>query len=207
MGRRQAQRDAQQPSGWYRWLRSWWPDSNPLRRPCDRAQTVILVGLLITFLILAPALALFAARLAYGAALHSQRAELSARHQVAAVLLANAPAASYSGYGTLQLPEVRARWTGPDGQRRSGVIEAPGHAKAGTKVMIWVDAAGGLSAPPLEADQVTGQETLAAILAPAALGLLLLCAGSVTTHAVNKRRMAGWDEDWRATGPQWSAYR
>jgi len=204
---RQGQRGAQQPTTWHRWLRTWWPDNNPLRRPCDRAQAVILSGLLITFLILAPALALFAARLAYGAALHSQRAELAARHRVAAVLLTSAPAATYSGYGTLQLPEVRASWTGPDGQRRSGVIEAPGHARAGTKVMIWVDSAGGLTTPPLEPAQVTGQETLAAILAPAALGLLLLCAGSVTTHAINRRRMTGWDEDWRATGPQWSAYR
>jgi hypothetical protein len=204
---RQAERGTQQPGIWERWLRSWWPDSNPLRRPCDRAQTVILTGLLITFLILAPALALFAARLAYGAAVHAQRTQLSTRHQVAASLLSNAPAASYSGYGTLQLPEVRAAWTAPDGQRRIGVIEAPGNAKAGTKVMIWVDAAGWLTAPPLEHAQVTGQEALAAILAPAALGLLFLCAGSMTTHAVNRRRMAGWDEDWRATGPQWSASR
>jgi hypothetical protein len=205
--RRQAGRGAEQPSAWQRWLRSWWPDGNPLRRPCDRAQTAILTGLLITFLVLAPALALFAARLAYSAALHAERAELSARHQVPAFLLANAPAASYSGYGTLQLPEVRAAWTAPGGQRRSGVIEAPGNAKAGAKVMIWVDAGGWLTAPPLAHAQVAGQEALAAILAPAALGLLLLCAGSLTTHAVNKRRMAGWDEDWRAAGPQWSAYR
>lgn len=205
--RRQAGRGAERPGAWQRWLRGWWPDSNPLRRPCDRAQTVILTGLLITFLILAPALALFAARLAYSAALHSQRDQLSTRHQVAAVLLANAPAASYSGYGTLQLPEVRATWTSPHGQHRIGVVEAPGKAKAGTKIMVWVDSAGWLTAPPLEHAQVAGQEALAAILAPAALGLVLLCAGSATTHAVNKRRMAGWDEDWRATGPQWSAYR
>jgi hypothetical protein len=204
---RQAERGGQQPSAWERWLRSWWPDSNPLRRPCDRAQTVILTGLLVTFLILAPALALFAARLAYSSALHSQRDQLSTRHQVSAVLLTNAQAASYSGYGTLQLPEVRATWTAPDGQRHSGVIQAPGDAKAGTKVMIWVDAAGWQTAPPLEHAQVTGQEALAAILAPAALGLLLLSVGSVTTHTVNKRRMAAWDKDWRATGPQWSAYR
>jgi hypothetical protein len=205
--RRQAGRGAEQPGAWQRWVRSWWPDSNPLRRPCDRAQAVILTGLLITFLILAPALALFAARLACSAALHSQRAQLSTRHQVPAVLLTNAPAASYSGYGTLQLPEVRATWIAPGGQRRSGVIEAPGNARAGTKVMVWVDSAGWLTAPPLEHAQVTGQEALAAILAPAAFGLLLLCAGSATTHTVNKRRMAGWDEDWRAAGPQWSASR
>lgn len=205
--RRLAGRDAEWPGAWQRWLRGWWPDSNPLRRPCDRAQTVIVAGLLITFLVLAPALAIFSARLAYGAALGYQRAQLSTRHLVPAVLLKNAPSASYSGYGTLQLPEVRASWTAPGGQHRGGIVAAPGNARAGTKVMIWVDDAGALTEPPLEHSQVVGQGTLAALLAPAALGMLLLFAGSAATHVINRRRLAAWDEDWRATGPQWSAYR
>jgi len=41
--------------GWLRrWLRGLWPGRNPLRRRCDRAEAVILAGLVSAFVIGAP---------------------------------------------------------------------------------------------------------------------------------------------------------
>jgi len=41
---------------------------------------------------------------------------------------------------------------------------------------------------------------LAAVLAPMAVGLILLCIGQFA-HYLLGWRLAAWDADWRATGP------
>lgn len=186
------------------WARGWWPDRNPLRRSCDRVEALILAGLLALFLAGAPVVALVAGSLAYNAASHMQRAQEAARHLVPAVLLAAAPDANYSGYAALDGPPVRATWKAPDGRQRTGEILAPAGAKPGSKVMIWVNNTGGLAEAPLRPAQVSGQQTLAEILAPAALALLLMTAASITRRLADNRRMAAWDEDWRVTEPQWT---
>jgi hypothetical protein len=70
-----------------------------------------------------------------------------------------------------------------------------------------VDAAGRLTGPPLRRLQVQGQAALAAILAPVVLGLVLLCAGQLAHFLLGRRRLAAWDAEWRATGPQWTRRR
>ena len=70
--------------------------------------------------------------------------------------------------------------------------------------MVWADAAGRLTGPPLQAQQVRGQAFLAAVLAPIVLGLMLPCAGELVHFLLGRRRLAAWDAEWRATGPQWT---
>ncbi len=76
--------------------------------------------------------------------------------------------------------------------------------KAGSSVMVWVDASGRLTGPPLRLSQARGQAVLAAVLAPIVMGLLLLCVGGLDHLALGRRRMAAWGFDWQITEPQWT---
>jgi len=50
---------------WLRRVRGWWPDRNPLRRRCDRAEAALVTVLVAVFLAGAPLLALSAGRQAH----------------------------------------------------------------------------------------------------------------------------------------------
>jgi hypothetical protein len=184
-------------------LRRLWPDHNPLRRPWDRAETAIVAGLLAAFLVGAPLAAIVAGQWVRSAGLRDLQAEQASRHWVPAVLLGSAGVPLPTGYGPLE-PQVRARWTAPDGVPRTGQISVPAGALAGQTVHVWVDTAGRLAGPPLRHAQVAGQAVIAAVLAPLVLGLVLLCLGGLSRLVLDRRRLAAWDADWRATGPHWT---
>ena len=190
-----------------RWLHGLWPDHNALRRPSDRVAAAIVVAAVTAFLVGAPIVTLVAGRWAGAAALQVARHQRATWRQVPAVLLTDAPGSMDIGDGGVALPEVRARWTAPDGGSRRGYVAAPSGTQAGRTVPIWVDQAGQLTGPPLQPRQVTGQAVLAMVAAPFTLGAFLLCAGALGIQAVDRRRLAAWDAEWRATGPRWSSLR
>jgi hypothetical protein len=179
--------------------RGLWPDRNPLRRTLDRVEGAIVSGLVVAFLAGAPVAAVAAGHAAFSAAARTAYAQRS-WHQTPAVLLASAPASWDSKYGS----SVRVRWAAPGGTRRAGTVPVPWGAQAGSTVMVWVDASGRLTGPPLRLSQARSQAVLAAVLAPIVLGLLLLCVGGLAHLALGRRRMAAWDFDWQITEPQWT---
>ena len=125
------------------WLRGLWPDRNPLRRTSDRLAAAIVGVTLIVFLVGAPIAALTAGRWAEAAAFGVVRSQHANWRQVPAVLLSDAPGSVDVGYGGVSLPEVRARWTAPDGTVRQGKVEAYSGTRAGSTVLIWVNQAAG----------------------------------------------------------------
>ena len=188
------------------WLRGLWPDRNPLRRTSDRLAAAIVGMTLLVFLVGAPIAVLAAGRWAGAAALQVARSQHASWRQVPAVLLANAPGSVDVGYGGVSLPEVRARWTAPDGTARRGYVEAASGTRAGSTVLIWVNRAW-LTGPPLRHDQVTGQKVLAMVIAPFALGGFLLGAAALGLQALDRRRLDAWGAEWRGVGPRWSSLR
>jgi hypothetical protein len=189
------------------WLRARWPDHNPLRRTSDRVEAAIVAATLVLFLAGAPLLGLFAWHWAHAAALHAQHRQQASWHRVSAVLLADARPVVDIGYGGVAGSEVEARWTAPDGTRRTGDVPAPAAARAGSTVHIWVDESGAQTGPPLRSQQAAGQAVLASVLAPFALGTVLLCAASLAVYLLDRHRMAAWAADWRVTGPRWNSHR
>jgi hypothetical protein len=123
-------------------VRGLWPDRNPLRRTADRIEAAIVSGLAVAFLAGVPVAAVGAEHAAFSAATRTAYAQRS-WHQTPAVLLASAPSSSDSKYGT----PVRARWAAPHGARRTGTVTVVWGAKAGSTVMVWVDASGRLTGP------------------------------------------------------------
>ena len=87
------------------------------------------------------------------------------------------------------------------------MVPAPAAAAAGGSVMVWVDEAGRLTGPPLQPSLVPGQAMLAAIFAALVVAIIVVCAGLLAHVALDRRRLAGWGAQWRATGPQWTRQR
>ena len=183
-------------------VRRLWPDRNPLRRTVDRVEGAIVAGLVVAFLAGTPLAAAAAGHLTDSIGSRIAHAQQAARHYVPAVLLATAPTSGYPGY----LPEVRARWTAPAGTRTGAVTALPGQ-RAGSTVMVWADAASRLTEPPLTVSQVRDQAAMAAIVAAMVVGLMLWCAGELAHHLLGRRRLAAWDAEWQAIGPQWTTQR
>jgi hypothetical protein len=163
---------------------------------------VIAGGLAVAFLAGAPVAATAAGHAAFTVGARAAYAQRS-WHQTPAVLLASAPSSLGNKYGA----PVRVRWAAPDGTWRTSTVSVPWGAKAGSTVMVWVDASGRLTGLPLRLSQARGQAMLAALLAPIALGLLLLCAGGLAHYALGRRRMAAWGFDWQITEPRWTKRR
>ena len=182
-------------------VRGLWPDRNRLRRTIDRIEAVVAGGLVVAFLAGAPLAAVAGGHAAYSSAARIAHAQQAAWHQAPAVLLATAPAAGYRQHQV----SVPARWTAPDGTRHAGTVLASPGTRAGRVVMVWVDMAGWpTGGRPLRLSQARDEAELATMLAPLALGLILLGAGWLVHVVLGRRRLAAWDADWQVTEPHWT---
>jgi hypothetical protein len=173
------------------------PDRNPLRRACDRAEAALAAALVVALLIAVPAAAVFAGESEYRIA----RAQQASWHRVPAVLLAAAPDPWDPG----QQAAALGTWTAPDGTQRAGRIVAPADTPAGRRVTVWVDASGQPVRPPQPRGLIIRQAIVAAAIAAAAVSLCLLGTAALARRALTRRRLAAWDTEWQATGPQWTS--
>jgi ABC-type Fe3+ transport system permease subunit len=180
-------------------------DRNPLRRPADRAETIVLVLLLVAFLVGAPLAALASGAWAHTMAQRAALAQAATRRQVTAVVLAApaAPAGPLLGSSDL-VSVVRARWTAPDGTVVTSEMPVPIGTRAGATVPVWTTRDGQLTSPPMGDSQVASLAHLGEIAGAAAVALLLALVGIVARRSLDKRRMAAWDADWQSTGPRWT---
>jgi uncharacterized protein DUF3592 len=177
-------------------------DGNPLRRRTDKIEARLAALLLAVFIIGAPLLAVATVGWVGRAVTAEQRVERSWR-QVPAVLLQAAPAPPSTGEGT-SYSWVRARWITPGGSRRTGQIPVSTRMAAGRAVRLWVDAAGSPADPPLTHRAVLGRETIVAVGAPFAMGIVLMCLAWAGRWELDRRRSADWEAAWSAVGPQWT---
>ena len=180
-------------------------DRNPLRRACDRAETVVLGVLITGFLAAAPFAAHAAGSWAHASAVRDAQAQRASLHQVTATLSGAAPV--LGSYGSASDFTVEARWRAPDGRVRTGELFVTAPVAAARSTRIWVDRAGRLTGPPLNRDQVTGRVQLAAGVAVGGLAVLLITTAWLARRGIDRRRMAAWEADWLANGPRWSPRR
>ena len=179
------------------------PDRNPLRRTADRVEAAVMAGLLAVFLAGVPLAALAAAGQVAASGMRAARAQ-ARWHQVAAVLLQDAPEPAQARSQASLDPSVRARWTAPGGAPREGEVYAPGGAKAGTTVMVWTGRSGGLEGAPVQHADVTILQALAALAAAGLAAAAVAVTGLLARRVLDRRRLAAWDAEWSRTGPQWT---
>jgi hypothetical protein len=182
-----------------RFLRGRRPDRNPLRRSSDRVETAVLALLVIAFLVGAPFAALASGSFVLAKAHEAQRTEQASSYQVPArVLKLDTQGTTYGD------PLAQARWTAKDGKVITGEIAVPLGAMVGSTQWVWITANGQITDPPLQDSQVTGQAYFAEVFTVFTLGVLLAITGLVARWALDRRRMAAWDAEWRAAGPRWT---
>ena len=183
-----------------RFVRGRRPDRNPLRRGSDRMETAVLAVLVIVFLVAAPFTALASGSWTLARAHQAQLAERASSYEVPALVL-KLEAPSGGAYGD---PSAHARWTAHDGKVVTGDIAVPLGAAVGSTQWLWTTADGRLTDPPLEDSQVTGQAYFAEGFSVFTLAVLVTITGLLARRTLDKRRMAAWDTEWRATGPRWT---
>jgi len=88
----------------------------------------------------------------------------------------------------------------------TGRVLAPAGFAAGAVVPVWVDAAGRLADPPAPPGQHDSRALADGMLAVLILAELLWGAGLAARGVVDRRRLAGWEAEWRAIGPQWGGH-
>lgn len=172
-----------------------------MRRPVDRTQTIIGLGLFLLFLVLGPMVAAGAVRLVYDAGVGVERHESATRSQVDGIVVGrDATRAGFSGQ-VLGSPD-HVRWRAADGSWRIGVFDTG--KRAGQHVPLWVDHAGAISRAPQNHTQTLGSAGFAgagglvAVAVPLALGYVL------TRRRFDQRRFAEWDDEWALISPQWT---
>lgn len=176
-------------------------DGNSLRRRTDRIAAFATVGLLVVFLVAAPIAAIVAGHWAYRWSVSQQQDQRSWR-QVTAVLLQKAPVepGSFDASGSWTL----ARWTPPGEHARDGVIPVAAGTPVGSRVRIWLDRSGGWAGPPLGAQMVVVRVATAVTATIIMVATVLAAVASVGQWLLDRRRLAGWEADWNAVGPQWT---
>jgi hypothetical protein len=190
----------------YRLIRGWRPDGNPLRRTSERLETYLLAVLFAASAAVAPFAARAASHWAYAGALQAEHAMEATSHQVTAELLMPAGMSTImDSYGT-QVP-TQARWTSVNGMVRYGQIPAPAGRPKGTTLTVWTDASGALTSPPSQPGQASGLAGETAAVVVAGIGVLDLGGAAIIRQVLDRRRMAAWDADWAVTEPRWNHQR
>jgi hypothetical protein len=188
---------------WTRVARRLGLDHNPLRRRSDLVEAWLLPAAVAVFLVLSPLLVGAASAWVHNENAAAQQAERS-WHRVPAVLLEAVPGPLMSDNGAnTWIMWIRARWTA-DGQRHVGQVPAAAGTSAGSTVSVWLDRAGHVQAPPLNAFQIRDRVVLAAVVALSALAVFLTAVTLIGRWLLDRRRLAGWAAAWLSVGPQWS---
>jgi hypothetical protein len=190
---------------WQRAARTIGWDRNPLRRPVDRVEAAIMTVLVAALVIAAPLLAVYAGKAAFAAGLRERAAERG-WYQAPAVLL-QSPAEVLDTSSAMDIAWVRAQWTTRGGNLQTGTVAVALNAPAGQRVEVWLTSAGRPAYPPLTSAEMRDQEICAALVA-IVYSSVGIGAGALAVRVIaNRKRMASWEQEWDAAGPQWSQRR
>jgi hypothetical protein len=131
-------------------------------------------------------------------------AERAGRHQVPAVLLADAPAGVPSAQsGRQPLYRVAVRWTDPDAGKRTGQALVPAGSHRGDRTRVWLDAHGRGVDPPAS-DAAVWQHALTTGVWVTGGAVAVVLMGNLSVRKVGERhRLAEWEREWERTEPEW----
>jgi len=174
---------------------------NPLRRPVDRFEGAVLVALTAVFGVAVAAAAIVGMHM-----YQSQQAAVRVRPAVAVLVQPGPPAGSFPRVG-----QAQAHWESPGGER-SGVlttvtVPAISGAAAGTRVAVWLNPSGQPAAPPAGPAVMIIYALVTGAAVAGVAGVALLIAYALARHALDRRRLAGWEIAWARTGPSWTIQR
>lgn len=178
--------------------------SGPLKRASDRVQ---MAGRLLVVLSLFAAvpLALLAAGLTRTRLDAVAASQAAARHEVQAVVLADATSPTTPDEGPATVMQADVTWRAPGGAARHATMLVPVGTAAGTTLPVWVDDRGGLTTAPLDRTSVNDSSLAVGVAAGVAIPLLFwgLHGGLCAVLDVHRRRR--WTRDWLRVEREWRA--
>ncbi|MFJ9174869.1 hypothetical protein [Streptomyces sp. NPDC102360] len=188
--------------GLWRWRR------NPLRRPSDRLQAWVTLALALAVLTTAPTAMFAAGDSAHRHYRSTAEDEARTRTQHPATLTQDAP--RHPEPGSAEAKEARypvpVRYVDPYGDTRTGRADVEPGLPAGRTVLVWTDAEGKLTQPPLSTDQIRNHAMGWALLAFLAVPLTGLAAHAAAGRLINRHNLAQWDAAWARTAPHWNTH-
>ncbi|MGQ5637870.1 MULTISPECIES: Rv1733c family protein [unclassified Streptomyces] len=126
------------------------------------------------------------------------------RHAVRAVVLADAPKTDGADWPADGLVRAAVRWNAPDGTWRTGHTLVDSGRQAGTRVVVWQDDHGDLTASK-PTGQAEGNVEAGLFGAAAALAVAapVYGAGALGRVWLDRRRMTRWEHDWAVADSGW----
>jgi hypothetical protein len=181
-------------------LRRFTLGSGPLKRSSDRVEFLSRIVLVLALLVAAP-VGVAVGTTASASMRTTAEEQAATRSQARATLLTDAPQPETQ---VAARRPTRATWTAPDGTARTGVVDAPAGAPAGSQVVIWVDRSGEPTDPPLSRSAIADQGVVLGVLA--LLGVVLLALGGhlLVLWWLGRRRDRRWAEGWASVEPLWA---
>ena len=178
-------------------------DRNPLRRRIDRVQAALALLLIAAFLTAAPVLTAVAGHWARTVGLGQEHAQRAWREVTAIVVRgpATGRAGTFSAWGPVR---ARARWTAPDGRERSGLVPVIAGTRTGCSFLLWVNASGIPTGPPMRPVEQGQQAALAELVTLCVLAVTACLIAGTGRILLERRRLATWEKEWRAIGPLWT---
>jgi hypothetical protein len=149
-----------------------------------KTENAVFSALMGAFMAGSPFVAYGAGRWANARFSREAQVQRAALRRVPATLLQSAPARRTRG------AHAPGRWRLPDGTLRTGSVPVPGGAAAGSTVMVWVNQAGDLAAPPIQQAEIADRVELAQGSAAALFAVGLAVIGQQAHQAVNRHRLA-----------------
>jgi hypothetical protein len=180
-------------------------DRNPLRRRSDVIAAWLAPVALLVFLALCPIVYVVS-----GVRVHADNTavqhESQTWHRVWAKSEQAAPGPDQPDSGvnswTVLIPVT---WKA-DGRWRSGDYPVPAGSHAGQPVKVWIDQAGNLEQPPMNAAQVGNRVVADTMGVLGALAVLLAGLVMLIRRILDRRRLASWEIEWLTVGPRWSRH-
>jgi hypothetical protein len=173
-----------------------------MRRPIDRIQTAVALGLLALFMIVVPLVAGLSTSRAYDSGLRAERQEHTSHQPVMATVASDD--VSSDGSGRHFLPAVRLRWRANDGTLRSGETLKRRGDRIGSQRWIWVDRAGNLTRMPRGHAQTIADAALVGTASLTAVAIPCFLLYVAVRRYLDRRRLDQWTADWARTAPLWT---
>ncbi|MFF3489913.1 hypothetical protein ACFYWS_01070 [Streptomyces sp. NPDC002795] len=179
---------------------------NPLRRRSDAVEgwAALLLGLLA--LLVAPVAGVAAGWAAHADAAVHARAQVAQLQQVRATLVRDAPdyVPSQSGVQNEVMYPVKVRWTDEGGGPVVATAPVSAGLERGDRTTVWLDRQGRVATQPWGSEAIWARALTAAFLVTVTTATLALLARCLLRRALDHRRIAAWERDWRRVGPEWS---
>lgn len=182
-----------------RWWRLAQLSRNPLVRPVDRLENVLLVLAVLLIVAAVPFAWAFGSQ-TYVAQRAAAASAVAERQPATAVLRADAPPQIVTPQGVAAngRAAVEATWLLPDGTERTGLVSTDRGAAKGSRVPVWLDRAGNAVAPPPQPGDALAVGFSTGLVTWLGFATIVCGAFGVTRFLLDRHRGQRWSREWAA---------